>query len=302
VFVRRAGRAFGYGRQGSNERALSGPLLDDQSEVFASRYQSQRGLAMKIALVCVGALASLLFGASSLPAQGEQIFKGKICLGPDGRTPTTINGEVSLPCTVPHPKSGAGYILFNPETKTTYRLDPRGKAKAFAGRKVVVLGVLDQGASTVHVDEILIALPAKIAEAKSVYIDCDNCLRGMAAAWKAAFEVLEDWGRYDVTPDAKKADLIFLFSANPYLGDYVTRDGPDTRPVKVDITYMNVVDPQTGADLWGDSRHWGSFMVARATRSLIEQLRTQLALEKQPDLQKFAGKGRDRKTSAPFGN
>ena len=257
---------------------------------------------MRSVLVCAGALASLLLGATSLRAQGEQIFKGKICLGPEGRTPTTINGEVSLPCTIPHPKRGAGYILFNPETKTTYQLDPRGKAKAFAGRRVVVLGVLDQGANTVHIDEVLGALPAKISEAKSVYIDCDNCLRGMAAAWKAAFEVLQDWGKYDVTPDPKKADLIFLFSANPYLGDYVTRDGPDTRPVKVEITYMNVVDPQTGADLWGDSRRWGSFMVPKATRSLIEQLRTQLALEKQPDARRFADKQRDHKTSAPPGN
>jgi hypothetical protein len=254
------------------------------------------------ALVCVGAFGCLLFGAANLAAQGEQIFKGKICLGPEGRTPTTINGEVSLPCTIPRPKRGSGYILFNPETKTTYQLDPRGKAKSFAGRRVVVLGILDQGASTVHIDEILSALPAKIAEAKSVYIDCDNCVRGMAAAWKAAFEVLEDWGRYDVTPDPKKADLILLFSANPYVGDYVTRDGPDTRAVKIETTYMNVVDPQTGADLWGDSRRWGSFMVAKATRYLIEQLRTQLALEKQPDSQRFADKPRDRRTSAPFGN
>jgi hypothetical protein len=73
-------------------------------------------------------------------------------------------------------------------------------------------------------------------------------------------------------------------------------------PVKVETAYMNAVDPQTGADLWGDSRRWGSFMVAKATRSLIEQLRTQLALEKQPDSQRFAGQPRDRKTSAPFGN
>ena len=52
----------------------------------------------------------------------------------------------------------------------------------------------------------------------------------------------------------RKADLIFLFSANSYLGDYGTRDGPDTRPVHVDITFMNVVDPHTGESLWGDSR------------------------------------------------
>ena len=228
-----------------------------------------------------GVLAFVLGCGVNLCAQSEQIFKGKICVGPEGRTPTMEHGEVSLPCVVPHPKRESGYILFNPDTKVTYHLDTRAKAKAFAGRKVVVLGTLDPTTNTIHIDEVLDALPPKIAAAQSVYIDCDNCVRGMAAAWKAAFEVLEEWGRYDITPDPKKADLIFLFSANPYAGDYVTRDGPDTRGVKVQITYMNVVDPQTGANLWGDSRNWGSFFVAKATRSLIEQLKTQLALETQ---------------------
>jgi hypothetical protein len=236
---------------------------------------------MKAAFV----LACLLFGASSLFAQGEQVFKGKICLGPEGRTPEMINGEVSLPCTVPHPPRGASYILFNPDTKVTYHLDARGKAKAFAGRRVIVLGTLDQAGGTIHVDEIMAGLPPKIAAAKTVYIDCDNCVRQMADAWKAAFEVLEDWGRYDVIPDPNRADLVFLFSANPYAGDYVTRDGPDMRGVKVDITYMNVVDPRSGASLWSDSRQYGSFFVAKATRALIEQLRTQLALESQPNPQ-----------------
>ena len=227
-------------------------------------------------------LACLMLGAASLHAQAEQVFKGKICLGPEGRTPELIGGELSLPCTVPHPQRGAGYVLFDRETKTTYQLDPRGKAKAYAGRRVVVLGTLDEAAHTLRIDEVLTTLPAKITASKSVYIDCDNCLRGMGAAPRAAFEVLADWGRFEFTENRKNADLIFLFSANPYLGDYVTRDGSDTRPVKVDITYMNVVDAQTGEDLWGDSRHWGSFFVAKATRSLIEQLRMQLALETQP--------------------
>lgn len=237
-----------------------------------------------------GVTVCVFFCGLNLFAQSEQIFKGKICVGPEGRTPTIQNGEVSLPCVAPHPQRESGYILFNPDTKVTYHLDPRGKARAFAGRKVDVLGMLDPATSTIHIDEVLSALPPKVAAAQSVYIDCDNCVRGMAASWKAAFEVLQEWGRYDVTPDPKKADLIFLFSANPYLGDYVTRDGPDTRGVKVQITYMNIVDPQTGANLWGDSRNWGSFFVAKATRSLIEQVRSQLALETQTGSQTVTDK------------
>ena len=123
------------------------------------------------------------------------------------------------------------------------------------------------------------ALPPKVTQAKSVYIDCDACPRGMAAAWLAAFQALTDWGRFDITPDPKKADLIFLFSANPYLGDYVTRDGPDKRPVGIDITYMDVVDPHTGESYWDDSKQWGAFFVARATKDLIGEFKEELEIE-----------------------
>jgi hypothetical protein len=98
----------------------------------------------------------------------------------------------------------------------------------------------------------------------------------MAAATPAAFQELADWGRFEVVASRKKADLIFLFSANPYLGDYVTRDGPDTRPVRVDITFMNVVDPRTGESLWDGSRQWGSWFVGKATKDLMVAFRKQL--------------------------
>ena len=79
--------------------------------------------------------------------------------------------------------------------------------------------------------------------------------------------------------DPKQADLLFMFSANPYLGDYLTRKGPDTRPVRINGTIMTVIDPHTGEELWTDSRTWGSLRVAGATRALIEELRTELESE-----------------------
>jgi hypothetical protein len=259
-----------------------------------------RGFRMEKAIL--GAAACLLFGAMSLFAQGEQVFKGDICLGPEGRTPVVENGQARLPCTVAHPKRGAKYILFNPENKVTYQLDGHNKAKAYAGITVVVIGTLDQSTGTIHIDEIYRAVPPKVAQSKSVYIFCDACPRGMAAAWRAAFQSLEEWGKYDVTPDPKSADLVFIFSANPYLGDYVTRDGPDKRPVAVNITYMNVVDPETGKNLWGDSRQWGSLFVAKATRDLIQELRLQMEEETQANPQSLADKHRDRKISPNTGN
>ena len=245
----------------------------------------------------LGIAAFLFFGVSSLSAQGEQIFKGQICLGPEGRTPTIENGQARLPCTIAHPKRNSRYILFNPADKTTYYVESHSKAKQFAGRDVIVIGTLDNATGIIHIDELFRSLPPKIAQATTVYIDCDACPRGMAAAWRAAFEELEDWGRYDINPDPKKADLIFLFSANPYLGDYVTRDGPDKRGVAVDITYMNIVDPQTGENLWGDSRQWGSLFVAKATKDLIKELRLRLEEESQSNKQPVQEKRRGHQTS-----
>jgi len=226
----------------------------------------------------IGVAACLLFGALNLAGQTEQVLRGDICLGPEGRTPTIENGQASLPCTIPHPKRRAKYILFVPEDKITYQLDDRSKVQPFAGENAFVSGVLDKATSTIHVTNVIRALPPKITHARSVYIDCNACPRAMANAWSAAFQALTEWGRFDITPDPKKADLIFLFAANPYEGDYLTRDGPDTRPVFIKTTYMSVIDAGTGKSLWSDSRQWGSWFVSEATRDLFFQFKEQVAV------------------------
>jgi hypothetical protein len=227
----------------------------------------------------IGVAVWVLLGALNLAAQGEQIFRGEICWVPGGRAAILEKSQATLQCTRARTKRGTKYVLSNFENKTVYQLSGHPKPKAFAGRKVVVLGALDRDTGTIDVEDMFPALPPKVTQAKSVYIDCDACPRGMAAAWRAAFLELVDWGRFDITPDPRKADLVFLLSANPYLGDFVTRDGPDKRPVRVDITYMNVVDPQTGKSFWDDSRQWGSLLVSRATRDLIHEFKEVLAIE-----------------------
>jgi hypothetical protein len=205
-------------------------------------------MGMKI----VGVAACVLFSALSLFAQGEQVFRGACA------------------------KVGSSYVLNDAGGKITYQLDQQKKAKRYAGYYVIVTGSLDQATGMIHVDSIVPALPPKITQAKSIYLYCDACPRGMAKAKPAALEALLDWNRFAVLSSPYNADLVVIFSANPYAGDYVTRDGPDPRPVNVDITYMNIVDPQTGANLWSSSRQWGSLFVAKATRDLIRQLRVQL--------------------------
>ena len=121
-------------------------------------------------------------------------------------------------------------------------------------------------------------LPQKLMQASSVYIDC-VCPRALAAAREKALEQLLDWGRFRLVESPHAADLVFLFSGNPYLGDYLTRDGPDKRPVFIESTIMTVIDANTGKALWTDYRRWGSWRVSGATKDLIDELKGQMAAQ-----------------------
>jgi hypothetical protein len=239
--------------------------------------------------------ACVLFTSVSLRAQGEQIFKGQItrcsCAGLDQQAATSDKGGILTPCpTATCVNARAKYVLIDTQNKATYQLDKQRKSKAFVGEYVMVMGTLDKSSGTIQVDQVVRALPPKVTAAKSVFIYCDACPRGMAKAKLAAVEELAGWNHFNVLADPKNADLILIFSANPYLGDYVTRDGPDKRPASVDITYMDVVDPRSGEDLWGDSRQWGSMLVSKATKSLISEFRERLEEESSGNQQSFPRK------------
>jgi hypothetical protein len=119
----------------------------------------------------------------------------------------------------------------------------------------------------------------RIKRANTVAIDCSACPRSLAQAGKVARQQLQAWDRFEIVEDPKQADLVLMFSANPYLGDYLTRKGPDTRPVRIDGVIMTVIDPHTGQELWSDSKRWGSWRVASATKALIEELRGEMEVE-----------------------
>jgi hypothetical protein len=119
----------------------------------------------------------------------------------------------------------------------------------------------------------------KIKQANTAAIDCSACPRALAKAGTTARQALLAWGRFRIVDDPKQADVLFIFSANPYLGDYLTRQGPDNRQVKIDGAIMTVIDPHTGQELWSDSRQWGSLRVAGATKALIDELRGEMEVE-----------------------
>jgi hypothetical protein len=118
-------------------------------------------------------------------------------------------------------------------------------------------------------------VPDKILRATSVFVDC-VCPRGLAVAQPTAVQELQGWGHFQLASNYHEADLVFLFSGNPYLGDYLTRDGPDKRYVQIVSTIMTVIDAKTGASLWTDSRRWGSWRIRGATKDLIGELREQM--------------------------
>ena len=119
----------------------------------------------------------------------------------------------------------------------------------------------------------------RIKKATSAAIDCSDCPRSLANAAKAAKQALTMWDRFRLVDDPQRADILFVLSGNPYIGDYLTRKGPDERPVKIDSTFVTVIDPRTGEQLWSDSRNWGSWRVSGATKALIDELRSELEAE-----------------------
>jgi hypothetical protein len=128
----------------------------------------------------------------------------------------------------------------------------------------------------IHVSDVMRALSPKVMKAVLVYVDCVDCPGAMAAAKKTSLQEVAGWKRFYLASDSHKADLIFLFSARPYLGDYLTRDRPPSGLIRVKAAYMNVLDPRTGESLWGDSREWGSWLVGSATKDLIDEFRAQV--------------------------
>jgi hypothetical protein len=241
---------------------------------------SRQVLRIRWEKAAAGIAASLLLSVVVVHAQAERIIKGVVtdstCAALGSHKTMLQPGEDNAQCAISCVKKGAKWVLIGAADGNIYQLDNQKKFRGFAGRNVAITGVLDKAAGSIRVDNVVGALPQKVLDAKSVYIFCDACPRAMAKAKLTAIEELDEWNHFNVVLDPKNADLVFIYSANPYLGDYVTRDGPDKRPVHIETTFMNVVDPQTGENLWGGYEEWGSMLVPKATRALISELRLEI--------------------------
>jgi hypothetical protein len=151
-------------------------------------------------------------------------------------------------------------------------------------------------------------LPPQIMTAKTVYIDNQS---GISRLGDRCYTEIQKWGRFQVVQDRNQADLIFLLSAREYNGGYVTTGGQTTstvntsgninatsygdqttgtinssgtinsttsptytQPVIIGYTYLTVIDPKTGDNLWSDSKRWGNLYTGfhSATKGLVDEL------------------------------
>ena len=151
-------------------------------------------------------------------------------------------------------------------------------------------------------------LPPQISKATTVYIDNQS---GIAKLGDRCYTEVEKWGRFKVVQNPKDADLVLLLSAKEYTRGYVTSGGGSTStvnttgnidatttgtqttgtvntsgtvnttteptytsPVTVGYTYLTVIDPKTGDNLWSDSKRWGNLYTGfhSATKGLVDSL------------------------------
>jgi hypothetical protein len=148
------------------------------------------------------------------------------------------------------------------------------------------------GVTSAHTQKQL-PLRLRLLSAKSVYFDNRT---GVAAVGDKAVVRLKKWGRFQLVQGRRKADLIFLLTADPYKGGYIItsggqtgtmdRDGhieEDSVPNYMPLTpvrdvYLTVIDPHTGENLWSGSHHWGGLLTGfnSAGERLITKLQKEL--------------------------
>lgn len=160
---------------------------------------------------------------------------------------------------------------------------------------ITVIAVLAL-ASIVSASHRKMPLPQQVMAAKTIYIDNRS---GDADLGDKAYDELEKWGRYQIVDSPDKADLVLLLSAKEYIGGYTSGTYRNTtgnvdnngnvnaqtygtttsHAVISGTTYITLIDPKSGASLWGDARAWGRFK--SATRGLIKELRERVKDQEQ---------------------
>jgi len=115
---------------------------------------------MKTAAIGMVGVLLLAGGLSAQKAAGFSVrihdtFTGEITdsMCPEGHHIAALKSERN--CVLMCVKlDGAQFMLYNPETNRTYKLDDQQKPEAFAGREVTVFGTYDKDKKIIHVTNI----------------------------------------------------------------------------------------------------------------------------------------------------
>lgn len=99
-------------------------------------------------------LAVMLMMLPTMSFAKDDAYKGQIMDSACAKTGSHDSGYkmtgTSTPkdCTLACVKAGSTLVLYNPNEKTTYKLDDQSQAKSYAGQNVEVEGTLDKSTKT----------------------------------------------------------------------------------------------------------------------------------------------------------
>ena len=120
-----------------------------------------------------------------------------------------------------------------------------------------------------------LAQSPRILNAKSV---CFLNQTGSDPVGDHALAQLKKWKKFQLVSDPKRADLVFLLSADPYKGGNLLLSSGQTGSIDNSghisedavpnynkaspsrYAYLTVLDPKTGENLWSDQHLWGGLL------------------------------------------
>ncbi len=102
----------------------------------------------------------MLFLGATVSFAASRTFIGEIMDGPCAKNGSHAAGykmtgtDTPRECTLACVRAGAKFVLYNPDTKTIYKLDNQTEPRAFAGEIVKVIGTYNPSTKTIHVVKI----------------------------------------------------------------------------------------------------------------------------------------------------
>ena len=115
---------------------------------------------MKPIMLALTAVMIMGFGSYAGAKSSGRSFSGEIMdsacanMGNHDAGYKMSNTRTPKDCTLACVRSGSKFVLYNSTTKTVYQLDDQQKPRGFAGQKVKVVGIYNEGTKTIHVEKI----------------------------------------------------------------------------------------------------------------------------------------------------